>query len=100
MAKGSHATFGAYDARICCICGQPIRITKHDAWFHHDNQTGEHRSTHTRCGSPLQVAAPGPRQSAGLRAPAPAHGRGVRGEQPPPVQDSRKPSLPGAAGGS
>jgi hypothetical protein len=24
----------------------------------------------------------------------------VRGEQPPPVQDSRKPSLPGAAGGS
>lgn len=27
MASGSHATFGAYDSRVCCICGERLKIT-------------------------------------------------------------------------
>lgn len=53
MAKGSHATWGAYDSRLCAICGKPIVISREDAWIHHKD--GQHVSTHTACGSPLKV---------------------------------------------
>ena len=56
MARGSHATWGAYDSRVCIICGQPIRITLDAAWMHHDNTTGKATSAHTACGSPLREA--------------------------------------------
>ena len=54
MAKGSHATWGAYDSRICCVCGRPIRITVDTVWVHHDDIAGEHRSAHGECGSPVR----------------------------------------------
>jgi hypothetical protein len=48
VAKGSHTSFGAYDPRVCSICGQPIRITGPRAiWFHHDS-TG-HYAWHIDC---------------------------------------------------
>lgn len=57
MADGSHATWGAYDNRVCMICGRKIAL-QHGAWIHHD-QAGD-RSTHLECGSPLTVGEPSP----------------------------------------
>ncbi len=55
-AAGSAATWGAYDSRICCVCGRKIAL-KHGAHMHHE--AGEHRSSHLDCGfaftKPLQT---------------------------------------------
>jgi len=56
-ASGSHATWSPGDSRVCCHCHKPIRITVDNAWIHTDHVTGEHRSSHIRCGSPLDQPA-------------------------------------------
>ena len=33
MARGSHATWGAYDSRVCCICKKPIALARGAAWL-------------------------------------------------------------------
>lgn len=53
MPRGSHATWGAYDARVCFVCGRPVTLTSGAVWVHHDHTTGEHRTVHVPCGSPL-----------------------------------------------
>ena len=34
MAKGSHATLGGWEPKRCALCGHPIYVTKHSAWYH------------------------------------------------------------------
>jgi len=46
MAKGSHATRGGWEPKVCSTCGRPIRVSKDPAlWFHLDH------------GPPIQVYA-------------------------------------------
>lgn len=51
MADGSHATFGAYDPRVCCICDKPVRITGPEALtFYHGE--GRDLAWHRSCEQP------------------------------------------------
>lgn len=42
--------------KVCCMCGHRI-VKSHGVplQFHYDHTTGEARSWHVRCGSPLEV---------------------------------------------
>ena len=51
--RGSHATWSPGDSRTCIHCGQKLRISLDAVWIHTDDVTGEHRSSHISCGSPL-----------------------------------------------
>ena len=56
MAKGSHPTLGANDARTCCTCGKRLLVTGPEPLtFYRDDRTGERLGWHSLTCSPFRV---------------------------------------------
>lgn len=49
MAKGSHATRGGWEPTVCCICGQPILVTKQALRFNRNLEARVDQGWHVQC---------------------------------------------------
>ena len=52
MSAGSHATFGGWEPRHCCVCGKPVVLSgpkARGAVFRFKVETGARTSRHADC---------------------------------------------------